>query len=64
MKAHVDRERCHGHNRCYMLCPAVFDVDDEGFAFVIREDVPPEDESRARLAADNCPERAIVITEE
>lgn len=62
MKIVFDREACQGHNRCYLLAPELFDVDDEGFAILLDEgDVPAELEDKARLAADNCPEYAITL---
>ncbi len=65
MKVHVNQEKCQGHNRCYMLAPELFDVDDMGTAFEIGDGVvPAELEDKARLAFDNCPEYAIEITEE
>lgn len=64
MQVHVDRERCQGHNRCYALAPELFDVDDEGNAFELNGgEVPAELEEKARLAAANCPEYAITISE-
>lgn len=64
MEIEFDRSRCVGHNRCYLLAPELFDVDDEGYA-VLRADgpVPPELEAKARLAADNCPEYAISVSD-
>jgi len=60
----LDREACQGHNRCYLLAPELFDVDDEGYAVLrVDGDVPPELEEKARLAVDNCPEYAIAIEE-
>ena len=66
MKLRVDQEKCQGHNRCYMLAPELIDVDDMGTAFERNDDgsVPAELEDKARLAADNCPEFAIVISED
>jgi ferredoxin len=62
MKITLDRDACQGHNRCYLLAPEVFDVDDEGYALVrIDGDVPAELEEKARLAAENCPEYAITV---
>jgi ferredoxin len=62
MKITLDRAACQGHNRCYLLAPEVFDVDDEGYALVrIDGDVPAELEEKARLAAENCPEYAIAV---
>ena len=64
MRINYDREACQGHNRCYLLAPEVFDVDDEGYAILrIEGEVPAELEEKARLAADNCPEYAITIVE-
>ncbi len=61
----VDETRCQGHARCLAFAPDVFDFDDEGYAFV------PEHSSRfvelpdkVRQAVANCPERAILVTED
>ena len=62
MRIRFDRDACQGHNRCYLLAPELFDVDDEGYAVLLVEgDVPAELEDKARLAADNCPEYAITL---
>lgn len=64
MKLHVDSEMCQGHSRCYAAYPELFDIDDEGTAFVTMEDIPSRWEDRAHNAIANCPERAIHILEE
>jgi ferredoxin len=63
VKIVLDSAKCQGHGRCYALSPTVFDSDDEGYAKLLLErgDVPPELESAAQLAADNCPEYAITV---
>ncbi len=62
MRILYDRDACQGHNRCYLLAPELFDVDDEGYAILLVEgDVPTDLEDKARLAADNCPEYAITL---
>lgn len=62
MKVTYNREACQGHNRCYMLAPEIFDVDDEGYAVLLIDgDVPDELQEKAQLAADNCPEFAIEL---
>ena len=64
MRITYNREACQGHGRCYSLAPAVFDADDEGYAILLIDgDVPAELEGAARLAADNCPEYAIEVTD-
>jgi len=64
VKLHVDADMCQGHSRCCATYPNMFDIDDEGTAFVIVEEVPPGWEDRAHNAIANCPERAIRIFKE
>jgi ferredoxin len=60
----LDSDLCQGHGRCYGLAPQVFDTDDEGYAVLLVDgEVPEHLESAARLAADNCPEYAITISD-
>ncbi len=62
MRISVDSEKCEGHNRCYSLAPGLFDVDDYGYATAAGDGVVPKDqEDKAQLAVDNCPEFAITI---
>ena len=62
MKVRIDPAVCQGHGRCYSLAPDVFDSDDEGHGVVIVEQVAPEFEAGARTGEQNCPERAITIS--
>ncbi|WP_214409673.1 ferredoxin [Sphaerisporangium fuscum] len=65
MKTRIDPERCQGHGRCYDLAPELFSEDDEGYGQVVGDGVvPPGKGHAARLAASNCPERAIEIVQE
>ncbi|MEU8198361.1 TetR family transcriptional regulator [Microbispora amethystogenes] len=65
MKVQIDPGRCQGHGRCHDLAPGLFEEDDEGYGRVPGDGVvPPGQEQAARLAAANCPERAVVLTEE
>lgn len=60
MKIRVIEDRCQGHNRCYQIVPAMFDVDDYGTAHERNGGVVPADlEAKVRLAIANCPEHAI-----
>ncbi|GII31823.1 ferredoxin [Planotetraspora mira] len=62
MKVKIDSERCHGHGRCYDLAPDMFGEDDEGYGMVLGDGaVSPARQPGARLAASNCPERAIAV---
>jgi ferredoxin len=65
MRIVYDRSACQGHNRCYLLAPELFDVDDEGFAVLrVEGEVPADLERKAQLAVDNCPEYAIAVVED
>jgi ferredoxin len=46
-----------------MLAPEVFDADDRGHGLVLAESPSPELEAKARLAAANCPEHAITVSD-
>jgi ferredoxin len=63
MRVTVDQDRCQGHNRCVAVAPELFEVDDLGYAHAIGDGVVPGAARRqAELAAANCPELAISIT--
>lgn len=66
MRITLDSDKCQGHGRCYALSPQLFEPDDEGYAVLLVADgatVPPGQEDAARLAADNCPEYAIIVVD-
>jgi ferredoxin len=63
MELRIDEDTCTGHGRCYSLVPELFDCDDFGHG-VVRSGPPiPDMAGKARLAVQNCPERAIIFTE-
>jgi ferredoxin len=66
MRVQIDPSLCQGHGRCYDLAPDLFGADDEGYATLLTTDgeVPPGREDAAHLAADNCPEAAVLVFEE
>lgn len=64
MKVRINSGSCQGHGRCYDLAPALFGEDEEGYGTVLGDGtVPPGQQPDARLAALNCPERAIDLAE-
>jgi ferredoxin len=65
LRLHVDQDKCQGHARCKSLAPELFDLDEFGNAHEIGDGtVPAGLEDKAWLAQTNCPEFAIVVTEE
>lgn len=65
MKVRVQLELCQGHARCEAICPEVFATDDvEGKCVIQKPHVPPEFESKTRLAVRNCPENALRLDED
>ena len=65
MKLQINSDLCQGHGRCYDLAPDLFGDYEEGFGQVLGDGiVPPDKDREARLAAANCPERAIELLEE
>ena len=48
-----------GSGNCGFWAPGVFDLDDEGIAYVVDPDAAPED--KILLAAEGCPTQAITV---
>jgi ferredoxin len=62
VKVRVDPDVCQGHTLCAMTAPDLFALrEEDGHAYAVDEDVPPEKEGMAREAARSCPERAMVL---
>ena len=67
MRVAIDPALCQGHGRCYDLAPDLFGEDEDGYAtltpLTADGQVPADRADDARLAAANCPESAITVTE-
>lgn len=66
MRIRIIEASCQGHARCASLAPEIFDLDDDGYSYVLAghesiADGDGEALAQASLAVDNCPEQAIVI---
>ena len=62
MQIKLDSDICQGHGRCYALAPTLFGCDDDGYAILLVDgELPAAAESKAKLAADSCPEFAITV---
>lgn len=63
MKPVVDRDLCIGCGLCEDICPEVFQLGEDGIAYVISEMPSPELYDCTRDACDSCPVEAIAISE-
>ena len=63
MRVSVDANLCVGHGRCYALGPDVFGADDYGHCEILVAEVDGALAEQARIGAENCPERAITLSE-
>jgi ferredoxin len=64
MKVHVDKEVCAGFRVCLGIVPELFDLHEDGYAIVLRSEVPPELEDLVRRAASQCPSNAISVSDD
>lgn len=61
MKVTVDQELCIGDGSCVEVCPEVFELRDDGLAYVLQENPPKELHDKVREAVEVCPVEAIII---
>ena len=61
MRVHVDPDLCIGCGICEGDAPDVFSLATSTVAEVIMDPVLPEFEADARMAAEDCPESAIIV---
>ena len=62
MKPIVDRDLCIGCGLCEDICPEVFELRDDGLAYVIAEEPGPELYGCTEDAEASCPVDAISIS--
>jgi ferredoxin len=58
----IDKARCCGYGICAEICPDVYKLDAQGFAYV-EGPVPPALVTAAHEAAEACPEEAVTLQE-
>ena len=63
MKAKVIDNLCIGCGACAALVPDEFDINENGVAYAINDEVNKENEELVNVAKDNCPTSAISVTE-
>jgi ferredoxin len=61
MRVVVDFDVCASTGSCMQVCPEVFEVRNDGYLYILKEDVPPELADKVQQAADLCPTGAISL---
>lgn len=59
MRVVVDRDRCEGNAFCVNIAPEVFELDDDEYAVVKTDPIPPDQEELAEQAIAACPRAAL-----
>jgi ferredoxin len=63
VKVQADRDVCIQAGNCVMSAGAVFDQDDDGIVVVLVDEVPADEEDRARDAVMLCPSQALRLVD-
>jgi ferredoxin len=64
VKVHADRDVCIQAGNCVMVADSLFDQDDDGIVVVLVDDIPAEEQDKAREAVKLCPSQALTITQD
>jgi ferredoxin len=62
LEIEINRDVCMGSGNCSFWAPGVFDLDDDGIAYVV--DVAGGPEDKILLAAQGCPTQAISLVKD
>jgi ferredoxin len=55
----VDHDRCEGNAVCLGIGPDIFDLDNDDYAVVKLDPIPPDQEQLAEQAIAECPRAAL-----
>jgi len=61
MKVSVDFDLCESNALCEALAPEVFELDDDDYLVVLKEEVGEADVEAVRRAVASCPRAAITL---
>jgi ferredoxin len=61
MRIRIDQDRCTGHGVCEGLAPDVFEVRDDGIAYLLVEELTADLRPVLEDSCDQCPAEALSI---
>lgn len=61
MKVKVNQDKCIGCGACMSVADDLFQFDDDGFSYAVKEEVAEKDEEKVKTAAQVCPTEAIEV---
>lgn len=64
MKVKVDMDLCESNALCVALAPHIFEMDDEDYMHIVKEDVSAEDLEVVKRAVAVCPRSALSLHED
>lgn len=59
MRVEVDHDICEGHAVCVGIDPDLFELNDDDQSVVKADPIPPDRETTAQQAIDQCPVAAL-----
>lgn len=59
LKVIVDFDACESNAVCMGIAPDIFEVRDDDFLYVLKEEVPDDRHDDVQQAVDMCPKQAI-----
>ncbi|MGI6324618.1 MAG: ferredoxin [Bacilli bacterium] len=63
MTVEIDKDKCIGCGACTTIVPEVFELGDDGLAFVKTDEYNESKKDDIKDAAESCPTGAIIIKE-
>ena len=61
MEVKVNKDACIGCGACQAVCPEVFELDDDGYAKTIKNEIKDEEKDAVIEASEGCPTSAIKV---
>jgi ferredoxin len=62
VRIEISRDKCMGSGNCLFWAPGVFELGDDGVAFIVDPDAASE--RQIMQAAEGCPTQAIAVVED